>query len=214
MERRHAGYLFAVLAAGVVSLTGCASKGFVRSQVAELRTEVESQDAQLRGDVDAVRETAATAGEDAMAAGQAARDARLLALGRVDFEEIDAKIVQFAFDDAGLSETARATLSGVSELLRTNQAYHVELFGYADPSGTESYNDWLSNRRATAVMKYLVAEAGAALSRFTIIAMGEIDDLPSPEENRRVFVRVVEQVDPEAPEGMTGMEQPTELSTY
>ncbi len=64
--------------------------------------------------------------------------------------------------------------------------------GHTDSSGTESYNQQLSERRARAVYNYMVNEAGIAANRLTFVGYGEsrpISENDTPEgrqRNRRV----------------------------
>ena len=59
------------------------------------------------------------------------------------------------------------------KLLKKNPKAQVRVAGYTSMSGTPEYNQRLSERRASAVRDFLVAEGGIAQSRITMIGYGE-----------------------------------------
>lgn len=63
--------------------------------------------------------------------------------------------VRFEFNEAGLSDEARAALERTADCIKKGNV-RVTLEGHADERGTEEYNLQLSNRRAESVKKYLV----------------------------------------------------------
>lgn len=74
--------------------------------------------------------------------------------------------VQFPVGSAELDGPARAALRRVAELLKDPMTNKVLVIGYTDSSGTESFNQWLSDRRARNVASYLSAN-GVATGRLT-----------------------------------------------
>ena len=78
----------------------------------------------------------------------------------------------FDFDKSELRPEGMAALRENLELLKENPTAKVRVAGYTSMSGTAEYNQKLSERRAAAVEKYLVA-AGIAPSRITSIGYGE-----------------------------------------
>lgn len=102
--------------------------------------------------------------------------------------------VQFNFDSAELLPSARPQLDSLAEgikMLPPNQTVTIE--GHTDATGTDTYNDQLSQRRAVAVKKYLVTRHGIDGSRLKTVGMGEYVPLnlqdPYAPENRRVQFR-------------------------
>ncbi len=65
--------------------------------------------------------------------------------------------VRFAFDDATLSEAARAALQRTADCIRRERGRRYVLLGHADARGTVEYNLALGHRRAQAVLNYLIA---------------------------------------------------------
>ena len=146
---------FAVLAVPVVT-TACATKGFVRRELAAQRTAIDSviamerqermqADEAIRGDLTSLR-TDLTSLRDTF-------NVRITALENgVQF----ATPVQFAFDDATVRDEDRALLDRFATVV---QKYYpgskITVEGFADPVGGANYNRRLSQRRADAVKQYL-----------------------------------------------------------
>jgi peptidoglycan-associated lipoprotein len=82
------------------------------------------------------------------------------------------KDVNFGFDSAALSESARATLKSNAEWLKTNPAARVQIEGHCDERGAADYNMALGAKRAQAAMDYL-ATLGIAGNRLSTISYGE-----------------------------------------
>ena len=73
----------------------------------------------------------------------------------------------------------------------------IRLDGYTDSIGTVAYNIKLSDRRATAVMNYLIKEAGVASSEITAVGHGKADPAVDNKtaggraKNRRVEISIL-----------------------
>lgn len=183
----------AMVALVVPVLAGCATKGYVRDRVAELRTYTDSAistersertaaDEALRTDITALR-----ADLDSL---RSEFGARITAME----EGIQFVVpVHFAFDDATVREEDRAVLERFAKVA---QKYYggsvITVEGFADPAGTTRYNLALSRRRAEAVREFLT---GAGLSNELravgygenrLITPGAERDDPGAELNRRV----------------------------
>lgn len=78
----------------------------------------------------------------------------------------------FDFDKSELRPEGMAALRENIEILKDNPKALVRVAGYTSMSGTEEYNQRLSERRAAAVEKFLVAE-GIKPGRITTIGFGE-----------------------------------------
>ena len=169
---RNFVYLATALAALAAS-AGCATKGYVRSQVGDLRRETDEKDAALRADLEQVRGDGSRAMAAAEDAGTRADASRLLALGNVDFREAARYQVYFAFDSAELDDAAKASLEQAAQDMESNPQYLAELYGFADPRGPETYNIQLGERRANAVLRYLASCAPSQLLRCGAISFGE-----------------------------------------
>ena len=102
--------------------------------------------------------------------------------------------VKFAFDSADILPSARHQLDALAEGIRMLPAIQaVVIEGHTDAVGSELYNEQLSQRRAYAVKRYLVASHGIDPARLRAVGMGEYAPLPGRDpyaaENRRVQFR-------------------------
>jgi peptidoglycan-associated lipoprotein len=80
--------------------------------------------------------------------------------------------VFFAYDQAALSDAARATLSKNADWMKQWTTTKVLIEGHADSRGTNEYNLALGDRRSAAVRDYLVS-LGIAAARIQIVSKGE-----------------------------------------
>ena len=102
--------------------------------------------------------------------------------------------VLFDFDKSNLRPEADAILTPVLEMLQRDASLNVDIEGHADWMGSDDYNIRLSQRRAQAVVDWLVAR-GIARERLNAVGKGEFEPIASNETaegrqlNRRVEVR-------------------------
>ena len=103
--------------------------------------------------------------------------------------------VSFRTDDDGLGEPALAPLLKLGALAASIPDSLVRIAGYADPRGSDAYNDGLSLRRAQAVAAALTS-AGVPAGRIIIEAHGKSESQSEPGDldgyafDRRVTVRL------------------------
>jgi outer membrane protein OmpA-like peptidoglycan-associated protein len=101
--------------------------------------------------------------------------------------------VLFAVDSADLDDDAYPTLNKVSDTLVEFEKTAVVVQGHTDSTGSDEYNQRLSERRAESVVRYLVGE-GIARERITAVGYGEQHPVASNEtaagrsKNRRVDI--------------------------
>ncbi len=165
--------------AGLVA-SGCATKGFVRDEVAV----VDGRVTEVQG----------TAGE-ALARANAAHK---LAEGKFLYEVVlSDDSVKFPSDRHALSPEAEARLAElVQRLTSENRNVYLEIQGHTDSTGPSGYNDQLGEARAEAVRKYL-SQQGIALNRMATISYGEESPVAPNEtaegrsQNRRVAIIVL-----------------------
>ena len=80
--------------------------------------------------------------------------------------------VNFDFDSAELTVSARSTLNRQSAFLSVNPGLMMVIEGHADERGTREYNLALGDRRATAVRDYLLAK-GLNSARVRTVSYGK-----------------------------------------
>jgi OOP family OmpA-OmpF porin len=81
--------------------------------------------------------------------------------------------IHFDLDKSTLKPEAQTILKRSIQLLKDNPNAQIRVAGYTSASGTEAYNQKLSERRANAVRDYLINEGIIAPDRLTIIGYGE-----------------------------------------
>jgi len=79
----------------------------------------------------------------------------------------------FNFDQSTLTKEGEAMLQQNIKIMEDNPKLKVRIAGYASAQGTTEYNQGLSERRADAVMTYLINEGGIAPGRLDTIGYGE-----------------------------------------
>jgi len=81
--------------------------------------------------------------------------------------------IHFDFDKSTLNPEAKALLKRNIQFLKDTPQVKVRIAGYTSASGTYTYNQQLSERRATAVKEYLVSEGIITRDRLSTIGYGE-----------------------------------------
>lgn len=102
-------------------------------------------------------------------------------------------LVFFNWDSAELSAGAGNVLDAVAEEVKKNTPVQINVFGHADTSGSEQYNERLSFKRASVVRDALV-QRGVKAELMAVESRGEKELLvPTPDDvrepaNRRVNI--------------------------
>jgi outer membrane protein OmpA-like peptidoglycan-associated protein len=101
-------------------------------------------------------------------------------------------------DEQKVSEAGRRSLARLAELIRRSEAETVKVVGHTDSRGDASYNQSLSEKRAEAVVKWLLERPGMDRVRFRVSGAGERRPAGSNQtaagrrQNRRVEVLIRE----------------------
>lgn len=195
MIQRGSKVLFAgAMVLGVVSLGGCATKSFVREEVAVVGSRVDTVGAKVdtvETRVVAVEGTAKDALDRATAAGK-------LAEGKFLYSEVlSDDSMKFGLSKATLSPEAQARLDALAEKLKAeNRNVYVEVQGHTDATGSKEANYRLGEQRAEAVRRYL-NQHGVPLNRISTISYGPDapaapnSDRAGRQANRRVVLIVL-----------------------
>ncbi|HEU4563394.1 MAG TPA: OmpA family protein [Gemmatimonadaceae bacterium] len=174
-------------------VAGCATKGFVRTELATQRTQIDSSIAMERSE--------RMMGDSAIRADMANLRRDLDSLRsefNVKIQEVAGAIkvftpVNFAFDDATVREEDKPMLDRFAQVIgRHYNGSKLTVEGFADPAGSQAYNRALSMRRAESVRQYL-SEKGVT-NQLEAVGYGEArqvvkgaqKDDPGALENRRV----------------------------
>jgi len=100
--------------------------------------------------------------------------------------------ISFGFDSADLQPDSLPYLDRVGQMMGLEQAQGkpIVIVGHTDASGTDAYNQGLSEQRALTVGNYLHQRHGIAPERLQIVGLGESQPLPGIDTldgaNRRV----------------------------
>ena len=93
-------------------------------------------------------------------------------------------------------QTFRSALDSVASTLSEYPSTYIDVYGHTDSTGSDSYNQGLSERRASSVADYL-AGRGVNRARMATIGYGESQLKCAPERseadyqcNRRVEIRI------------------------
>lgn len=100
-------------------------------------------------------------------------------------------MVNFAYNSSELTSSAKGNLDKLGKVLTSNPDTNINVYGYTDSKGSDSYNLTLSEKRAASVKKYLQAK-GVKASRIVPAGMGESSPIAdnSTEEGRAQNRRV------------------------
>jgi OmpA-OmpF porin, OOP family len=187
-----------------------ALKATVDPVEAEMRDKLAQQQAEqerLAGQLEENRALTEKAQASADAAGDAARKAQQTAdyannriNGLDDFDSIKTITVNFASGSASLGPKAKATIDEAAAWVKTQntKGWVMAVIGYADTTGTSQRNIDLSERRANAVIYYIVSKYKMPLNRLVQpFGYGQLE--PAAEnttkagraKNRRVEIRLM-----------------------
>ncbi|HWF01315.1 MAG TPA: OmpA family protein [Caulobacteraceae bacterium] len=184
-----------VFTAGLVGLGGCATKGFVRTQVGAEDVKVQATQAQVAnheehlGQLD---QRTRDALERAQAAGKLAEGKFLYQMVLSDDS------VKFPVDGSQLSPEAQTRLMDLATKLKgDNRNVYLEIQGHTDNTGPKDLNMRLGEQRAEAV-RLLLNQQGVALNRMATISYGDTSPVATNAnragraQNRRVAVIVLD----------------------
>jgi outer membrane protein OmpA-like peptidoglycan-associated protein len=98
-------------------------------------------------------------------------DAKVERVGEGIVVEFSSNVL-FDFDKSNLTASAQPTLNKLVDILNKYPDTNIELQGHTDNTGTDSYNQTLSEKRARSVDKYLV-QKGIQSKRINVKGFGE-----------------------------------------
>jgi outer membrane protein OmpA-like peptidoglycan-associated protein len=187
-----------VLALSVAVAPACATKKYVRGQVGEVNTKVDTLSTTLEetqertrkneeriGQVDTKAEAAGKSAADARSAADSANTAAKEVNGRVDKVEAASRRLiyevtlsedqgNFKFGKMDLPDEAKARIDQVVGQLKTDpKNIFIEIEGHTDNVGTKTYNEQLGLERAEAVKRYLYEQHQIPLHKINVISYGE-----------------------------------------
>ena len=195
-----------ILSMTALVLGGCATNKSVEQKIAEAQAQTNQKIESVVGQVEDLqqKQTATDArveqlSKEAREALQRAREAGVLAKGKVVFEQsFSEDRIKFKVDKYDLDDAAKAALDEFAGRVKaTGEQYFVEIQGHTDDTGGQRYNDELGQRRAEAVRRYLSRQHGLPLNRMSTISYGDTSPVDSNKTkkgraaNRRVVIVVL-----------------------
>lgn len=191
---RPSSLFVTLLAAGSLTLGGCATQKYVRTQVGAVDAKVQTQQGALQTHETRLGELDRTTRE----ALQRADAAGKLAQGKFLYEMVlSDDSVKFPASGAQLSEEAKTRLMDLALKMKgDNKNIYLEIQGHTDNIGSKPGNMRLGEARAEAVRRFM-NQQGVALNRMATISYG--DEAPAVAnttragraQNRRVVVIVL-----------------------
>ncbi|MCX2744407.1 OmpA family protein [Mangrovivirga sp. M17] len=103
--------------------------------------------------------------------------------------------LMFPLDEYTLTEATKENLDEMSEILKKYEDTNILIEGHTDATGSESYNQALSEKRANRVTEYLAAH-GVDTDRLQAVGYGESQPIATNDteagrqQNRRVEVAI------------------------
>lgn len=103
--------------------------------------------------------------------------------------------ITFATDSAAVQPQFQPTLNEVASVLAEYPKTYLDIYGHTDSTGSEAYNQGLSERRAQAVATYLAGH-GVQTARLATKGFGEMQPIATNETeagrqtNRRVEIKI------------------------
>jgi len=104
--------------------------------------------------------------------------------------------ITFVNNHSSFKPGVASKLDAIVSVMKNFEKAKFSVDGYTDSRGSVKYNQWLSEKRANAVMKYLVSH-GVSADRLTAKGYGEANPIASNMNragraaNRRVEIKVV-----------------------
>lgn len=104
--------------------------------------------------------------------------------------------ILFDVDKADLKPNARTNIQNLAATMKNNPETNIMVIGHTDSDGSDSHNYGLSERRASSVKSYTVAN-GVSSSRLTTVGKGETEPIADNStasgkaQNRRVEIVIV-----------------------
>jgi len=211
MSKSRVGlFLGMAVVVGLLLGPACATKKYVQTETASVDKKIEAVQTTVEDNQKRLKEhdeRLATLGSlitqnqtEIKSVDGKIEDVKKLAEGKlVDKAVLTNDQAKFKFDSAELGPEAKAALDQfVQKLVADNKGVYLEIRGYTDNVGEESYNLLLGKKRADAVMEYFFKQYHIPLFRMQVISLGSADPIAENttkegrSQNRRVEILVYE----------------------
>lgn len=115
----------------------------------------------------------------------------LLSIDFLFAQQTDNGVIYFEPDKFALSKNSRSSLDSLIKIIKDKEITQIQISGHTDSDGAVDYNEILSEKRATVVFEYLLAN-GIERNKLKIYNYGELNPAASngheseKQKNRRV----------------------------
>ncbi len=199
-----------VVFVALVMSPGCATKKYVRGEMATIDQKVETVSNEVEANqkrlkehdekLASIGELISQQGNDIKNVNGQVEDVRKAMRGTLIYKAtIQNNDTKFAFDSAELTNDAKAQLDKfVQDLIAMNRGLYIEIQGHTDSTGPDSVNMALGLKRAEAAEMYLYTKYHIPLYRMQVISLGAtmpVADNGTTQgraQNRRVEILVYE----------------------
>jgi outer membrane protein OmpA-like peptidoglycan-associated protein len=186
-------------------------------QIEDTRNQVKQVDEKATNGISAATERASSADQHAATADQHAGEAMNRAnqanqlgeqnsqgltslrgvIANIDDYKLQTSVaVPFGFNKYALTNDSKQDLDKLASDVKADKRFFIAVEGYTDSTGSRTYNEMLSQKRADAVVHYLVAKHEIPIYRIHMIGLGmekpvdEAKNRSARAKNRRVEVKV------------------------
>lgn len=205
-------------------IAGCATKNYVKQTVQPVNDKVDqvdkssqSRDASQVADINKTNSTLSDDEKKLSATDEIAKSADSMSKGAMakanqntkdigdlrnvianidDYKPAGQTVVHFGVAKDTLSKDEMAKLDGVATQIGGQARYFITVEGYTDQTGDKAFNNTLSQKRASAVISYLVGSHDVPVYRIHMVGLGSqklIDEgkgRKAREASRRVEITV------------------------
>lgn len=189
-------FLLLLTTMAVFLIAGCASKGYVDSQIAATQSKAAADMDQIKAqsamNADEIKKLRALTNELSDKTDMTLNEAK----GFENYQVIWEGVINFDFDSFELTELAKDNMEALGQKMIDYPRSLLEIAGHTDITGPAKYNLQLAMTRAESVKKFLVDQFGVALYRMFTVSHGESKPVALPDEknasskNRRVVLKL------------------------
>jgi len=185
---------------GSMFITGCATKNYVKQTVQPVNDKVDqvdkssqSRDASQVADISKTNSTLSDDEKKLSATDEIAKSADSMSKGAMakanqntkdindlrgvianidDYKPAGQTVVHFGIAKDTLSKDEKAKLDDVATQIGSQARYFITVEGFTDQTGDKAFNDVLSQKRANAVISYLVGSHDVPVYRIHMVGLG------------------------------------------
>ncbi len=174
--RRLTGAIALFLAAALVGCAGKVDQETFDQEISDLRSTLDDHDARIGDNASAIQDLEGRVSD----LESDLEDLRNNFQARITELEEGLKFampVHFEFDESQIRSVDRPLLDRFASVVKNHYSgATLTVEGFADPAGSDAYNEQLSAERAKAVKQYLVDNGGLNGDKIRTVGYGESDD--------------------------------------